>query len=136
MLGTTSTASAAEPDYLDKSFKFNFSNFDEDDYTFAARKGSKSSMYFNNTSKLSLKVRPQADSKIGTGTSWVTVNKRGYFTADPGKKYSVANLAVENYFDGVQIRFHAHYDNIWGAEGAIKWSPDYRTENGVSHISL
>lgn len=123
------------PDYQDKTFKFNFSNFDEDDWTPAARKGSPSSMYFNNTSSITLSVKPQADALSGIGTNWVTANKKGYFTADKGRRYEVQNLAYETYGDGVQVRFYAHYDNIWGAEATIKWSPDY-TPDGASVIGL
>src|SRR4051794_29854289 len=86
-----SVSAAYAPGYLDKTFKFNFSNFDEDDYTSAARKGSPSSMYFNNTSNLRLLVEPQADSQYSDGTAWVRANNRGYFTADPGRRYEVYN---------------------------------------------
>jgi hypothetical protein len=130
-----SVSAAYDPDYFDKTFKFNFSNFDEDDYTSAARKGSPSSMYFNNTSGLKLLVEPQVDSQYDAGTTWVRANNRGYFTADPGRRYEVYNFAHERYWDGVQVRFHAHYDNVLGAEGTIKWSPDY-TPDGASVIQL
>ncbi|PAD20157.1 hypothetical protein [Terribacillus saccharophilus] len=127
---------ATSADYTDHSFRFDFKALDENDVTPGRKKGSDSSMYINNTSSLPLKVTPQVDSKKGTGTSYVKANKRGAFTAHPKKRYEVYNVAHENYWDGVQVRFHAHYDLLWGSKSAtVKWSPDYKPD-GASVIGL
>ncbi|WP_243292948.1 hypothetical protein [Bacillus sp. FJAT-47783] len=127
---------AYSPDYSDSKFTFDFSAFDEDDYTNGRKKGSASSMYINNTSNLTLKIEPQVDSQYGDGTKYVRANYRGYFNAYPGARYEVYNFAHEKYWDGVQVRFHAHYDILWGSDTAtVKWSPDY-TPDGAQVIGL
>jgi len=130
-------ADSYPPDYTDSTFTFAFSGFDEDDYTNGRRKGSDSSMYLNNTSNVEFLAEPQADSQYGTGTKYVKVNYRGYFTVKPGKKYEVYNKAHEWYWDGVQVRFHGHKD-LWinTVKATIKWSPDYYPESGVTVIGL
>jgi hypothetical protein len=129
---------AYSPDYTDSTFTFGFSGFDEDDYTNARKKGSDSSMYLYNTStEESFSAKPQADSHYGSGTSWVTVNSRGYFTAQAGKRYEVYNTAHEDYWDGVQVRFYGHKD-LWykTVTVPVKWSPDYTPMSGVTVIEL
>lgn len=130
-------AADIKPDYSDETFTFSLSGFSEHDYTNGRKKGSNSSMYINNISDVEFNVKPEVDSKKGTGTKYVQANKRGYFTAKPGKKYEVYNFAHENYWDGVHVRFHGHKD-LWinTVKAKVKWSPDYIPESGVNVVGL
>ncbi|WP_143594465.1 hypothetical protein [Terribacillus sp. 7520-G] len=129
---------AAQPaDYTDSTFTFAFSGFDENDNTNARRKGSSSSMYIKNTSSYKFSVEPQADAHYGKGTDWVRVNNKGLFPINPGKKYEVYNTAYEDFFDGVQVRFHGHMD-LWykTVKAKVNWSPDYNPESGTTVVGL